>query len=240
MEERMDQALTASVRRWTAECDVDLAGVADLGPAPEAAFAALPRRFPRAVAMALRLQRAVLDTCVDGPTPLYFHHYRQANYHLDWAALIVANRLQRAGHEALALPASQVIGENPMRGHLSHRAVAEAAGIGWRGRSGLLVTPQFGAHVRLVTVLTDAPLVPGPLREEGRVPPPADADAHGLRRGCGNCRKCVGVCPAHAIGETAAEHNLEACYALLSTFRKRPFIGQHICGLCVRVCDGRR
>ena len=235
-----DQALTDSVRRLAADYELDLVGVADLEPAmrerPEV-FADVGRPFPRAVVMGLRLSRAVLATCVDGPSALYFHHYRQANCQLDRAALAVAIHLQRAGHEALPVGASQVIGDEKgvgspshkglptpfsMRGHVSHRKVAELAGLGWRGRSGLLVTREYGAQVRLVTVLTDAPLVPG-------------AE---VKRACGSCGRCRAVCPAHAIGETAEDFNLQACFAQLSEYRKRPFIGQHICGLCVRVCDG--
>jgi len=220
-----DERLTGEVRRLAGEYLVDLVGIADLEPAmrdrPEV-FADLPRPLPRAVVMALRLSRAVLETCVDGPTPIYFHHYRQANYQLDRAALAVSGLLQCGGHDALPIPASQVIGEDGLRGHLSHRAVAEVAGLGRRGRNNLLVTPQFGAQVRLVTVLTDAPLVPDA---------PLDAD-------CGACRRCLAVCPAGAIAESVADFNLSACYEQLCQFRKRRYIGQHICGLCVRACDG--
>ena len=221
-----DQALTEAVRRLAADYELDLVGVADLEPAmrdrPEV-FADVGRPFPRAVVMGLRLSRAVLATCVDGPSALYFHHYRQANCQLDRAALALTSRLQRAEFDALPVGASQVVGEGTMRGHVSHRRMAELAGLGWRGRSGLLVTREYGAQVRLVTVLTDAPLVPGA----------AVANA------CGSCGRCRAICPAKAVGETAAEFNLQACFAQLAEFRKRPFIGQHICGLCVRACDGR-
>lgn len=223
----MDEAgLTDQVRRMAADHLMDLVAVADLAPAardrPEV-FAELPRPFPRAVAMALRLSRAVLETCTDGPTPIYFHHYRQANYQLDRAALAVTAHLQRAGHEALPVPASQIVGDGPMRGQISHRAIAEVAGLGWRGRNNLLVSPQFGAQVRLVTVLTDAPLVP-------------DAPING---DCGDCRDCLSVCPVKAIAESVDDFNLDACYELLCEFRKRRYVGQHICGLCVRACGGR-
>ncbi len=32
------------------------------------------------------------------------------------------------------------------------------AGLDWQGRNLLLITPQYGSRVRLVTVLTTAPL----------------------------------------------------------------------------------
>ena len=219
------QALADAIRRVAADHLMSLTGVADLEPFMRerpAVFADLPRPFPRAVVMALRLSRSVLETCTDGPTPLYFHHYRQANYQLDRAALAVTLTLIREGFDALPVPASQVIGGEGLRGHVSHRALAVQAGLGWRGRNNLLVTPRFGAQVRLVSVLTDAPL-------------PADAP---LTAGCGSCRACLAVCPVGAIGESAADFDLPACYRQLCEFRKRRYIGQHICGLCVRACVG--
>jgi len=223
-----ERDLTDRVRDLADRYEMERVGVADLEPVvrdrPEV-FAELPRTFPRAVVMAVRLSRAVLETCANGPTPLYFHLYRQANYQLDRAALAVTIHLQRLGYDALPVPASQIIGDEPMRGHLSHRSAAERAGLGWRGLNNLLVTPDFGAQVRLVTVLTDAPLVP---------------DAPLTENECDRCGKCRTVCPAGAIGETLDTFNLDACYQQLCVFRKRPYIGQHICGICVRACDGVR
>lgn len=200
-----------------------LFGVADLdllAGTESGLFDDLPRRFPRAVSMGLRLSDAVIDAIVDRPTPLYFHHYRQVNYQLDRAALQVAGQLQECGFSSLAVPASQVIGAEPMRGHVSHRVIGWSAGLGWWGLNNLLVHPEIGARFRLVTVLTDAPLEPD-------VPLQAD---------CGSCRECVSACPAGAIHDDPSAFDLDACYRKLCEFRKIPFIGQHICGVCVKAC----
>ena len=58
---------------------------------------------------------------------------------------------------------------------VSHRAFAEAAGVGWRGRSGLVITPEAGPALRFATVF-----VPQRLYPESRDLP-----------GCGDCRACV-------------------------------------------------
>ena len=179
-------------------------------------------RFTRAVVMGVRLQDAVVDGLADGPSLLYFHLYRQANYHLDRAAFELADVLQKAGYAAMAIPASQVIGRNPMRGHLSHKLLGWAAGIGWIGRSSLLVHPEFGTRLRYVSVLTDAPLTAG-------VPSASS---------CGECRRCAELCPAHAIHESFRDFDLAACYEKLCEFSRIPGIGQHICGLCVKACRG--
>ena len=177
-------------------------------------------RFRRAIVMAMPLAPAYLEGVIDAPTPLYFHAYRQLNYRLDEAASRVLGVLIDAGYRSLAIAASQMISHDPPQGHVSHRHLGLAAGIGWIGRSGLLVTPRYGARVRLVTVLTDAPL------EEGREMPFS----------CGTCDACARTCPAGAIGETPEKFDLDACYAKLSEFAKIRYVGQHICGVCVKAC----
>lgn len=204
---------------------IDLVGVADIAE-ERRRFHQLPtevvERLPRAVSLAVRVSQGVLATLVDGPNHLYYHHYRQLNFLLDRAALAVARAIEAAGFTALAVAASQVIDWEKQLGHVSHKDIARLAGLGWRGRNNLLVTPQYGAQVRLVSILTDLPLVPDR-------PVPQD---------CGTCRRCLFVCPAGAIKEEVAAFDHLACFAKLKEFSKVRGIGQHICGLCVRACSG--
>ena len=140
-----------------------LFGTADVSGIRDSIF--LPENLRDRVGFALslgkRLVTGVLDDIQDGPTPLYFHHYRQINYFLDRGAMLVASRIQDLGFRAVPIPASQVIDWPKQRAHLSHKKVGEMAGLGWVGRNNLLVTPQFGSQFRLVTVLTDMPLEAG-------------------------------------------------------------------------------
>jgi len=177
-------------------------------------------RFKRAIVMAIPLNPAALEGVVDRPTPMYFHAYRQLNYQLDTAALAVSAALALEGQRSLAIAASQIVNHTPPQGHISSRHLGEAAGIGWIGRSGLLVTPEYGARVRLVVVLTDAPLAVG----------------KAMPFSCGKCGLCVKVCPANAIAGSPEAFKLEACYAKLTEFTKIPYVGQHICGVCVKAC----
>jgi epoxyqueuosine reductase QueG len=75
--------------------------------------------------------------------------------------------------------------------------------------------------MRYVTVLTDAPL---------------DADVP-LETDCGSCMACVSRCPAGAIAEDKTCFDLGKCTAVLDGFVKLPYIGQHICGVCVKACS---
>ena len=200
---------------------IALFGVADLNGLPDETFAHLPRRYSKAVALAVALSSAVLEDVEDRPTPLYLHHYRQVNYLLDRAALALATAIEAAGFPALPVPASQYINRRPYLGHISHRELGHLAGLGWRGRNNLLVTPEYGSRVRLVTILTDLPLPPD----------------RPLVRDCGDCRKCVELCPAGAIAKEPSEFDHIKCYEQLGQFKKGLNLGHYICGVCVKACS---
>lgn len=178
------------------------------------------KALPFAVSAGARLSGPVLEDIEDHPTKLYQYHYRQVNYLLDRIALLLVKYIQERGYNALPIPASQVVGWTPQKGHLSHKEVARLSGLGWIGRNNLLVNPEFGSRVRLVSVLTDLPL---------------RADSP-LENGCGSCRKCVSLCPAGAIKETREEFDRDSCFGRLDDFRKKYALGHHICGVCVKAC----
>ncbi|MEM1538305.1 MAG: 4Fe-4S double cluster binding domain-containing protein [Candidatus Nezhaarchaeales archaeon] len=77
-----------------------------------------------------------------------------------------------------------------MIGDVDWRKAGVLAGIGIYGRSGLLVTKQYGPRVRLGGVLTNAVLG----YDEGVT----DFKA-AMEQSCGSCHKCVDVCPARAL-----------------------------------------
>ncbi len=191
-----------------------LFGVADLSEIET------PASFPYAVSAAVRLSKAILDDIDEHPTKIYFHHYRMVNGLLDRIALKLTLHIQEQGYQALPVPASQIIDWENQKGHLSHKAVAELAGLGWIGRNNLLVTPEFGSQVRLVTVLTDMSLTPG----------------KPVEKNCGECSACVDVCPAGAIKMERADFDHISCYNQLKDFRSKGYVGQFVCGICVKAC----
>ncbi|MFH1848366.1 MAG: reductive dehalogenase domain-containing protein [Candidatus Omnitrophota bacterium] len=190
-------------------------GVADI---KEADFPGLDK----AISLAVGLSRKVLEQIGDHPTKLYFHHYRQANNLLDHIAMRITQFIQESGYNALPVPASQIVDWNKQSAHLSHKAIAEAAGIGWLGRNNLIVHPVYGSHIRLITVLTDMPL-------------PADKRMDG---GCGDCHKCIPACPVAAIKESRTDFDHLGCFEKLKLFQKQGYTAQYICGICVKACAG--
>lgn len=172
------------------------------------------------ISIGIPLSKKVLLSVEDQPTKLYSYHYKQINYFLDKIGVIVTNFIQQEGYNALPIPASQTIDHAKMMGHLSHKEIAIAAGIGWKGRNNLVINPKHGCGIRLVTILTDAPLeLDKPLGQD-----------------CGSCQKCISACPAGAIKTDPKNFDLSSCYKKLCEFQKLPGIGHHICGICVKAC----
>jgi epoxyqueuosine reductase QueG len=118
---------------------------------------------------------------------------------------------------------------------ISHRAFAEAAEQGWRGRHGLIVTPEAGPALRFATVFVPYSL--GIPRLEGRAEHPARPRARELA-GCGDCRACLDVCPilrktgpAENAGRSTGDYR-EACRRRIHALG----LVADVCGICVRVC----
>src|SRR5512136_3308827 len=139
-----------------------LFGVADLCSFKKEAFflpSSLTDQLRYSISVGFHLSDSILEGIENQPTPLYFHHYQRANILLDNIGLIVTSAIQDLGYRALPIPASQIVDWKNQRGHLSHKHVDRLAGLGWIGRNNLLVNERFGSRIRLLTLLTDLPLV---------------------------------------------------------------------------------
>jgi len=223
--QKLKEELKEVARAWGA----DLFGVADLAPARkfmEEQCSPLLAQFDRALAAAVYFPREVINELCYGPAHTYLHYYRVVNARLDDIALRLTGFLRERGWRAFPVPSSQRVSRDRLAGIFPHRLAAHLGGLGWIGKSCSLITPQFGPAVRLVTVLTDAPL-------------PADRP---LASRCGDCTRCVEVCPAGAIkgvpfafGQELSERlQPELCDQHLNQVRGR--FGKRVCGLCLAVC----
>jgi epoxyqueuosine reductase QueG len=179
-------------------------------------------KFHRGISLGKGLLDTIMEEVKEKPTALYFHHYRQLNFFLDRGAFLIASEIQNLGFSALPIPASQIIDWKKQQSHVSHKKVGHLAGLGWIGRSNLLVNLDMGSRFRMVTVLTDMPL---------SVDDPNEGD-------CRDCRQCISVCPAQAIDEDPQNFDHWACYEKLKEFRNSGIVGQYICGVCIKACPG--
>ena len=230
--EKTNSIYTGEIKNRILDLGADLVGVSDVEPLkqlkpdpPE-----LLEPFHRAIAIAVKLPTAVFEQIHDRPTPLYASLYQTANRILDEIAFHTARTLEGDGHKGLPIPASQVLNEKTWHGALTHKAVARMAGLGWQGKSLLLINPEYGPRIRLATVLCDAFL---------------DTDRP-IENKCGECTSCKDACPVGAIKGTGTEHhyrdrnealNLSRCAEKLTDeFAKLSHVGVPICGICIKVC----
>lgn len=121
--------------------------------------------------------------------------YRNTAYHLEHElnrlAYDIAIFLEDKGYSALPVTPDIPLDmqrASGLQGDLSHKHAAVEAGLGCLGTSTLLLTPQFGPRVRLVSTITTAPLKADPK--------PKIAEDF-----CQGCFICLEVCPAKAIQE---------------------------------------
>jgi epoxyqueuosine reductase len=228
---------TKQVKARIADWGADLVGVAEVAPLHGLKVdpSNLLHGVTRAVSIAVQLPISVFEAISDRPTPIYGAVYQTANRILDEIAFRTSVAFQKEGYHSLPIPASQVLDRENWHAAISHKAVARMAGLGWQGKNLLLITPQYGSRVRLVTVLTEAPLL-------------ADSP---VKNRCGECTLCRDACPAKAIkGVNTLDHykdREEALYfsrcveRLTKEYAILPGIGGSICGICIKVCPfGRR
>ena len=117
-------------------------------------------------------------------------------------------------------------------GPILERDHAAAAGIGWHGKSTMLIDEKLGTWFFLAEILTTLELPPDkPTRDR-----------------CGTCERCINACPTGAI---TAPHRLDArrCISYLTIELKssiplelRPLIGDRIfgCDDCLDACPWNR
>lgn len=117
-------------------------------------------------------------------------------------------------------------------GPVLERDYAAAAGIGWHGKSTMLIDPKLGTWFFLAEILTTLELPPDAPQQDR----------------CGTCERCITACPTGAI---TSAHRLDArrCISYLTIELKgaiplefRPLMGDRIfgCDDCLDACPWNR
>jgi len=129
--------------------------------------------------------------------------------------------IQRLGYRAYPIPASKRIDDKKLVGEFSHKMAAHLSGLGWIGKSCLLITPEIGPRIRFATLLTNAPLEP-----TKRV----------LKKGCGSCTKCVDICPMFLVPSLLGKYSEHKLYLEAERAGAMDCIE---CGSCAFTCPAR-
>ena len=200
-----------------------LTGVADLSGVVDG-------NMKTGVSVAVPVPRHIVQDLKTAPTKEYYNAYHSLNARLDEIVSCGAEFLIKNGFNAYANTTKTVKQNEEWRTPLPHKTVATRAGLGWIGKSCLLVTKEYGSAIRLSSLVTDAPL-------------PFDLPV--TKSQCGTCDICVKSCPAKALTghlwnpETKREElfHREICYSTqLQRMKESTGIEADLCGLCFAVC----
>lgn len=122
---------------------------------------------------------------------------------------------------------AEFLRKNGFAAHASHPAggfviyphLAQYAGLGYRGRHGMLITPEFGPRQRLSAIFTSIQNLPiNGFNEHSWI-----SDF------CKKCGKCIKNCPENAIIEESLENGE------IKTIIMKDFC--HGCTICMRDCN---
>lgn len=190
--------------------------------------------YPVGVSVAVPIPSDILRGMEEGPTKEYYDMYFELNNKLNNIVSAGEAFLKKRGYKAYAQTTDVVKQDNDDRSVLPHKTVATRAGLGWIGKSCLLVTPEYGSAIRISSLLTDAPL--------------KFSKPIGKSR-CGSCNRCVEACPAKALKGTLWESGMAredifergVCRKKQRELLKaRTGIEDGLCGICFVVCPYTR
>ncbi|MHC4457646.1 MAG: 4Fe-4S double cluster binding domain-containing protein [Planctomycetota bacterium] len=220
--------LNSEIKTKLIKAGASLVGFADISCLP----ADVTDSMTYAISIAVALDASIISEIADGPTERYYQEYKRVNEFLAHLSETTVEYLKGRGNRAVAIKPTvegKDLDYQTLTTPLPHKTAARCAGLGWIGKSALLVTEKYGAAVRLATVLTDA---------EFEVGDPVNSSR------CGDCKGCVVGCPAKAISGRNWESGLErksiydafACCDTARKLSKKISLPSTICGVCINVC----
>ena len=175
--------------------------------------------YDNAIVLTMEMSKEKLDQAPSQATlNMVFGTYDD----LGKAANRIAKFLRIHGYAAQA--------DHPLGGLVLFPPLAQKAGIGWVGKHGLLITPEFGPRVRLAAVYT--PIENLPL---------SNSNEHGwISDYCNTCGICIKKCPARAILEETIIHESGRMTCVKQRECFEYFVQYYGCSVCIKVCPFSR
>lgn len=199
---------TENLKSFVKERGIDLVGVTSLDPF-------------RKISMGIRTNRRD-----------FFHRYRFAvvlamrmsdssanemNLFMEKAALDTMSYIEEKGNNVLIIHPEDEFDPVKRMGLISLKALAKGAGLGWQGRSLLIISPEYGPIYRCIGILTDMELTPD----------------ESMPNHCGDCTLCIDKCPHHALKLVPFQDHPARREDVLDIHSCR---GDKGCNVCLAVC----
>lgn len=189
------------------------------------------QNFDYGILIALSFSKEAMINNKNNSPQKYYDELNPMTKRLKNLAQLTEQYLVDKGYKALAKITSTVVSDEDFRTVLPHKTVATLAGVGWIGKCALLVTKEVGSALRMVVVLTNAPLECGTPVVKSKCSP--------------NCTVCVDICPGKAplggLWEAGTDRNeffdANACSIAAHKRGKELLdVDETLCGLCMANC----
>jgi epoxyqueuosine reductase QueG len=171
--------------------------------------------YDYAIVLVMPMAKDKIDTA---PSVIAEKEIFDTYYNLGKAANVLTRFLKSKGYEAQAGPA--------LGGEANYVMLAQSAGLGYCGKHGVLITPEYGPSVRIATIYTSVTNLP--LCEHN--PHTWIADF------CKKCSACTKACPAQAIYKEPLIFDDGTEQHINYTLCAVPFSRNHGCTLCIKSC----
>ncbi len=171
--------------------------------------------YDNAMILAMEMDQELIDKAPSQETMnMVFETYDA----LGIAANKIAEFLRANGYAAQA--------DHPLGGLVLFPPLAQKAGIGFVGKNGLLITPEFGPRVRLAAVYTSIENLPF-----------AEQNDHSwIADYCSSCGLCIRGCPPRAILNESIIHDTGQTTNIKQAECFEYFLRNYGCSLCIKVC----
>jgi len=115
---------------------------------------------------------------------------------------------------------------HPLGGLVLYPPLAQKAGLGWLGKHGLLITPQFGSRQRISAIFTNIENLPFNETNEHQW----------IKDFCNKCNKCIRKCPPNAIYDTPIIHPSKR-ETHIDRSKCLPYFNKNYgCSICLKEC----
>ena len=211
--ETVTQAFLEEFENHAFSLGVGVIGYTDLPH--EAVFKDKAVLFDRVIVLAMEMDKDKIDAAPSAET---MHMIMDTYYKLGQTVNILVDYLRKHGYA--------VQGGHPLGGQALYPLMGEKAGMGYHGRHGMLITPQFGPRQRLAAIYCNIK----------NLPPAQTNDHREIADYCKRCGRCIATCPVKAIYEKPVPHESGVITHINAGRCFDYFSNNYSCSVCVKEC----
>ena len=203
---------TENIKSFIHSCGIDIVGIADLSELRNIPvglnidLSDFFKKYPSAIVFGAQYGKISLSSSGD-ETAIYL---KQIAHH-------VMGYLEKKHCQYLVIDPDDEYDPDNRMGLLSLKVLAKQAGIGWQGRSLLIISPIYGPIHRLIAILTNMPLYPD----------------EPIKNKCGKCAICIEKCPKKSLTLCQFDDHPNSREEVLDV---KSCLGDDGCMVCILKC----